>query len=62
MNANHTACHHVNTAAANAMCGSFKNPEMVAFGGSHTRQAVTAGVAEGKLRAEMDRRYDSEGV
>jgi hypothetical protein len=62
MNANHTACYHVNTAAANAMCDSLKNPVMVAFEGSHTREAVVTGVAESKLRAEMDRRYDSKNV
>lgn len=58
----HTNCFHVDTDAANRMCDSFKTPELVAFGGSHTRQAVTAGVAESKLRAQMDRRYDENGV
>lgn len=51
----HANCNHVPTAAANAMCDSFRTPVVVAFGGSYVREHMHAVKANAAFKARMER-------
>lgn len=55
----HANCHHVNTSAANALCASFRQPVVAAFGGSYIREHMHRVQANAALKTAMDRRAAS---